>query len=114
MNRDLTNQIITNMAQDQERCIPPHVADAITAHVGDNDLMNGPELRTLEKLWEAFFEQQLKPFAERGEMKVTWNYANDVRRYFQDISDECLFDLFKRKKVAIKKTGSGLSWELSW
>ncbi|CAE8592065.1 unnamed protein product [Polarella glacialis] len=113
------------MAQDQKRCIPPHVAEAITAHVGDNDLMNGPELRSLamgahEKLWEPFFEQQLKPFAERGVMKA-WLTEDNMSWYFPDVSEECLLDLFKRKEVVIEKTtywaprrGPPEMWELSW
>ncbi|CAE8603562.1 unnamed protein product [Polarella glacialis] len=111
------------MAQDQKRCIPPHVADAITAHVGDNDLMTRPELRTRamearkghDKLWAPFFEEVLKPLADRGDMKASLR-ANEVRRHFQDVSDLCLLDLCKRREVAIKTTGSGLHqvWEFSW
>ena len=84
--------------------VPPQVAQQVNEFVGQNDLRNGDELKKItqeaqEKLWEEFFDKELKPTAEKG----TSNHRFDVEKHFPGMSRENLQSLLARKKVKVVK-----------
>merc|ERR1712224_929723 len=126
---DLTRALIPRLARNQSAlssaacCVarlPPMAAGLITKAVGDNDLRTGDELTKIkekvqEVKWAEFFDNVLKPAAEKGHSSCTLNRNPDRsgvpcsqwKRTFGDMQVDDVMEMSKRKRIKIERLGNG-------
>jgi hypothetical protein len=110
MNRDSTRILINHFSQDQSmsaysKTIPPHVASKVNCFVGDNDLGTCNELLAIaskaqDGKWLQFFEEFLKPEAEKGLLDVLCP-TTTLKKHFSGMNWVAIETMFKRKGVSI-------------